>query len=387
MKIFYDHQIFTLQNYGGISRYFCELMDRFSLDPDIELTLALRYSRNENLCNRCSLKQYWSNRSNLLCDTQIFPAIQKITHINILNRLRINQRESVRLLKEQDYDIFHPTYYDPYFLKYLQKKPFVLTVYDMIHELYPDYLSPDDRIKIWKKQLIEQAEAIIAISENTKNDIIKFTNVNPDRISVIYLGNPFEFVNHPDKVKNNIELPIFEKNYLLFVGNRTGYKNFIFFIKSVAELLKKYENLYVYCAGGGPFTPSELKVLNELNILSKVRFVKINDLIMKHLYENAQAFVFSSLYEGFGLPVLEAFSCGCPAILSNSSSLSEIGADAACYFDPNDPESLIQAIEAILSDKHYREILIMKGFERSKLFSWEKTALNTKNVYDNLLHQ
>jgi len=387
MRILFDHQIFSLQNYGGISRYFCELMDRFSLDPDIELTLALRYSRNENICNRHSLNRYWSNRSNLLWDTQIFPAIQKITHVDILNRLRINQIESVRLLKKQDYDIFHPTYYNPYFLQYLQKKPFVLTVYDMIYELYPDYFSPNDPINIWKKQLIEQAEAIIAISENTKNDIIKFTNADPDRISVIYLGNPFEFVNYPDQTKNNLDIPIFNESYLLFVGNRSGYKNFIFFIKSVTELLKKYEDLYIYCAGGGSFTPSELKVLNESNILSKVRFVKINDLIMKHLYENAQAFIFPSLYEGFGLPVLEAFSCGCPAILSNSSSLSEIGADAACYFDPNDPESLIQAIEAILSDKHYREILIMKGFERSKLFSWDKTALDTKKVYNNLLYQ
>lgn len=387
MKILYDHQIFTLQNYGGISRYFCELMDQFSRDPDIEQTLALHYSWNENLCSRYSLNRHWSSRSKFLCDTQIFPVIRKITHVDVLNCLRINQRESMRLLKKQDFDGFHPTYYDPYFLKYLQQKPFILTVYDMIHELYPDHFPPNDPIKTQKKKLIEQAETIIAISENTKSDIIEFTNVEPDRISVVYLGNPFEYMDQSHPVKNNFEYPILEEPYILFVGNRTGYKNFIFFIKSVAELLKKDENLYVYCAGGGPFTQSELKVLNELNILPKVRFVKTNDLIMKHLYENAQAFVFPSLYEGFGLPILEAFSCGCPALLSNSSSLSEVGGDAACYFDPNDPESLVQGIETVLSDDHYREKLIWKGFERLKLFSWKNTAQGTKRVYDNLLHQ
>lgn len=387
MKILYDHQIFTFQNYGGISRYFCELMDQFSKDPDIEQTLALHYSHNENLCNCHSLYQYWSSRSKFLCDTQIFPVIRKVTHVDVLNRLRINQRESVRLLREQDFDVFHPTYYDPYFLQYLQQKPFILTVYDMIHELYPDYFSPNDPTKIRKKELIERAEAIIAISESTKNDIIKFTNVDSDRISVVYLGNPFEYLDQSHQVKNNFEHPILEKPYILFVGNRNGYKNFIFFIKSVAKLLKKDENLRIYCAGGGPFTPHELKILAELNIFSKVRFVKTNDLIMKHLYENAQAFIFPSLYEGFGLPILEAFSCGCPALLSNSSSLSEVGADAACYFDPNDPESLIQSIETVLSDDHYREKLIRKGFERLKLFSWENTAHGTKKVYDNLLYQ
>lgn len=387
MKILYDHQIFTLQNYGGISRYFCELMDQFSRDPDIEQTLALRYSRNENLCNRHSLYQYWSSRSKFLCDTQIFPVIRKVTHVDVLNRLRVNQRESVRLLKKLDFDLFHPTYYDTYFSQHIQQKPFILTVYDMIHELYPDYFPPNDPTKTRKKKLIEQAEAIIAISENTKNDIIKFTNVEPDRISVVYLGNPFEYLDQSHLIKNNFEHPALEKPYILFVGNRTGYKNFIFFIKSVAKLLKKDENLRIYCAGGGPFTRPELKILNELSIFSKVRFVKTNDLIMKHLYENAQAFIFPSLYEGFGLPILEAFSCGCPALLSNSSSLSEVGADAACYFDPNDPESLIQSIETVLSDDHYREILIRKGFERLKLFSWENTALGTKNVYDNLLYQ
>ena len=409
MKILYDHQIFTIQKYGGISRYFCELMGRLSQDPDIELTLALCKSRNENLRNLHLTNRGRKNNNISLCDAQEspiiqkivrlglpvarkiahigFPSIRKIAPIDVLNNLRSNQRESIRLLNKQKYDIFHPTYYDPYFLQHLQQKPFILTIYDMIHELYTNYFSPNDFTKIWKKKLIGQTEAIIAISESTKNDIMKFTGVESDRISVVYLGNPLEYLDQPYRIKKNFEYPTLEKPYILFVGNRDGYKNFMFFIKSITELLKKNENLRVYCAGGGPFTHSELKIFNTLDIFSKVRYVKTNDLIMKHLYENACAFVFPSLYEGFGLPILEAFSCSCPALLSNSSSLPEVGADAACYFDPIDPESLIQSVETVISDDHYREKLIKKGLERVKLFSWENTAQATKKIYDNLLYQ
>lgn len=386
MKLLYDHQIFTLQNYGGISRYFCELMDQFTKAPDISCTLALRYSQNENLQSRPVLNQYWSGKSKIF-SCRMFSVAQQITHVNVLNQLRINQLESMQLLKKQDFDLFHPTYYNPYFLKHLGKMPFVLTVHDMIHELYPTNFSSRDPIKQWKKQLIEKADSVIAISNNTRNDIIRFTNVDPNRISVIYHGNPFEFMEASHYGETSPGIPVFEKSYLLFVGNRSGYKNFNFFVTSVAKILKNYKNLHIYCAGGGSFTAGEMKLLNNLNLLSKVHAVKINDTIMKHLYKNAQAFVFPTLYEGFGLPILEAFSCGCPTVLSNSSSLSEIATDAACYIDPNDAESVVQGIESALSDRHYREDLVRKGYERLKFFSWEKTARETKRVYENLLYQ
>ena len=117
-----------------------------------------------------------------------------------LNYLIHNQGESVPLLKKQDFDVFHPTYFEPYFLKYLQKKPYALTVYDMIHEHFPNYFKTNDQTRVWKKQLIENAAIIIAISENTKQDILKFTKCHPDRIRVIYLGNPFEHLNEPPKI-------------------------------------------------------------------------------------------------------------------------------------------------------------------------------------------
>jgi glycosyltransferase involved in cell wall biosynthesis len=386
MKLLYDHQVFTNQYYGGISRYFCEILHQFSSDPSIDISVALRYSCNENLCSYPALNKCWSRRNNFFSDMRFLSAIQKRININALGLLFRNQKESERMIKKQDFDIFHPTYYCPYFLKHLQKKPYVLTVYDMIHELYPGYFSPRDPTAQWKKEVIEHATAIIAISESTKKDILRFTNGDPERISVIYLGNPFEFLENFRNTAIRSDLLPNEKPYLLFVGKRGGYKNFIFFITALTHILTKDQNLRVFCAGGGQFTAGELKILKDLDIHTKVRVVRSNDYILPQLYTNARAFIFPSLYEGFGLPVLEAFSCGCPVVASNTSSLPEIGGEAACYFDPHDPGSLVQALESVIMDTHSREHYIKKGRERVSEFSWKKTVRDTKTVYENVMN-
>ena len=365
-------------------------MDQFSKDPNISFTLPIHYVQNDNLAQFPQLNKYWSGRYNGLYNNNLVSSLQKKIRFNALNfglnYVINNQGESERLLKKQDFDVFHPTYYEPYFLKYLQKKPFVLTVYDMIHEHFPNYFKANDQTRVWKKQLIENAAIIIAISENTKQDILKFTNADPDRIHVIYLGNPFEHINHEQSTPGP-DVLLFEKPYLLFVGDRSRYKNFDFFIESVAEMLFKHDELHVICAGSSPFTNEEKKLLKNLNISHKVHHIKINDTILKNLYQNARAFVFPSIYEGFGLPILEAFSCGCPAIISKSSSLPEIGGDGAIYFNPSDKESIILAIENVLFNERNRDNLIEKGYDRLKFFSWEKTANKTKKNYENLLNQ
>jgi glycosyltransferase involved in cell wall biosynthesis len=391
MKILYDHQMFFRQNYGGVSRYYCELMNQFSHHPDTSFILSLRYVQNDNLEQFPQLNQYWSHRYNFLYENRVISFTQKKIRFNALNfglnYIINNQGESERLLKEQDFDIFHPTYYEPYFLKFLQKKPYVITVYDMIHELFPQYFKPKDQTKTWKKQLIEHAGAIIAISENTKKDVLKFTEVDPEHVRVIHLGNPLEHRNEPPPGNTFMAYPASQKSYLLFVGGRAAYKNFDFFIQSIAGVLRKHEELHVVCAGSSPFSREEKKTLEKLNIINKVHHVKINDTILKNLYKNARAFIFPSLYEGFGLPILEAFSFGCPTILSKSSSFPEVGGKGALYFEPNDSESIIYAVETVLFNEKFRDDLIKKGYERLKFFSWEKTANSTKNVYHEVLYQ
>lgn len=383
MKILYDHQTFTTQQYGGIPRYFCELTRFFSKCSDLSFEFSLRYSINENLANQPELFQYWSNRSGLLSN-HLLLTFQKKLNKNLLYHLKINQKESIRLLEKGDFDIFHPTGYNPYFLDHI-RKPFVLTVYDMIHEKYPEYYPGQDATTRWKKKVIEKADSIIAISQNTKQDIVHYFNVEPDHISVVYLGNPLEQALEVSNQKQFHKNPMLNSKYILFVGSRERYKNFRFFVSSITSLLQKHDDLHLFCAGGGQFTQREKNQLLNLKILSKVHYISINDEIMIDLYKNAQAFVFPSLYEGFGLPVLEAFSCGCPLIASQNSSLSEIAGDAARYIDPHDKISIVAGIESLLNDNDYREELICKGYERLKLFSWERTARETKKIYENII--
>jgi glycosyltransferase involved in cell wall biosynthesis len=295
--------------------------------------------------------------------------------------------ESERLLKRQDFDLFHPTYYDPYFLRDLQRKPYVITVHDMIHEIFPNNFPSGDPISTWKKQVLENADGIITVSESTKSDIIRFFHIDPERIHVIYHGNPFEEITNAAQYKAPSDSHFTAKPYILFVGNRSGYKNFDFFIDTVSALLHKYLELQVCCAGGGPFTARENEILRNLLISNRVHYFEPNDPLMKNLYINARAFVFPSLYEGFGLPVLEAFSCGCPVMLCNKSSLPEIGGDAALYFDPSDPVSFSNTMERLLTDDTLRMQLIGRGHQRQKQFSWEKTATATRNVYEKLVNR
>lgn len=367
MIIFYDHQIFTFQRYGGISRYFYELINLLKNNEDTVIETPFILSNNYYISN---------NKKN-------------IRHINFLphqefrgkNRLMsiFNKRSSIINFKKQKFDIFHPTYYDPYFLKYIGNKPFILTVHDMIHEKFSEMFDRSDKTSIQKKILIQKANKIIAISNNTKKDLMEILNVDESKIEVIYLGNSMFPKNN---LILNIDIP---QNYILFVGSRSGYKNFDRFIRAVFPLLHKDKNLYVVCAGGGKFQKKEYEFLKQLNILKQVIQFDVNDDILAYLYKNALVFVFPSLYEGFGIPVLEAFTCKCPLVCSNTSSLPEIADGGAVYFDPYDEDSITNAIVNVLENKNIRNNIIKNGTKRLKNFSWRKTATKTKELYQEVL--
>ena len=371
MKILYDHQAFTMQKYGGVSQYFIELYSHLYTMDTIQLEISVLYSEN-------SYYQKLFHQRSIFSEKTILGQYLNFGKYIIINK--INECNSKKQITKENFDIFHPTYYDPYFLKYLNTKPYVLTVYDMIHELFPDMLKRN-KISIQKKKVIDCATKIIAISENTRTDIIKFYEIDPNKIEVIPLATSLHMQN-PDI---SLNLP---QKYILFVGNRWSYKNFIFFIKSISSLLFKEKNLFMVCAGGDFFSYAEQSMLDELKIRSKVLHVTIkSERTLAQLYRKATLFVFPSLYEGFGIPVLEAFSCGCPVAASNCSSLPEVGGDAVNYFDPYNSDSIKNVIEDILYNRAVQDSLRFRGFQRLKLFSWEKTALKTKKVYDNLLYQ
>ncbi len=367
MKVLYDHQIFTNQRFGGISRYFYELIKRFNGDI---------YS--------CKVGAYLSN--NAYYNKDVNPDLKSFfpeNHFRGKDRIIkfANQSFSSKSIKGQDYDIFHPTYYDSYFLKIIKDKPFVVTFYDMIHEKFSNQFEDINFVNQTlgnKKRILEHASKIIAISETTKQDIIEIFEIDSKKIEVVYLGNS---LSNSSLNYNRIV----NEDYILFVGNRGVYKNFIFFVTAIADLLLN-NNLKLICAGGGEFTQQELFLLSSLNIQNRVVFKKIiNDDVLANYYEHALFFCFPSLYEGFGIPVLEAFSCGCPALLSNGGSLPEIGGDAALYFESTSMNSLIAAANKLLSDELLRKKLVEKGNTRLEHFSWDKTYQDHLNIYESIL--
>lgn len=371
MRILYDHQIFTYQKYGGISRYFCELYSHFLTMDKIQPEISIVYSEN-------SYYQELFHQKITLPDQKTLGKYLNIRKNIVINK--INEYYCKKQIRNGYFDILHPTYYNPYFLKYIKTQPYVLTVYDMIHELFPDMFK-GDTTAIQKKKVIECATKIIAISDNTQTDIIKIYDIDPKNIEVIPLATSLQLYT-PDIT---LDLP---PKYILFVGNRGSYKNFTFFLNSISSLLFKEKDLYLICAGGGVFLDFEMHLFSDLKIKGKVLHYPIaNDSTLSQLYRKAILFVFPSLYEGFGIPVLEAFSCGCPVAASNCSSLPEVGGKAMNYFDPNNSDSIQKVVEDIVDNNSLQDSLRTCGYQRLKLFSWEKTALNTKNVYDNLLSQ
>lgn len=354
--ILYDNQIFDIQRFGGISRYFCEIMRRLSFKKDI----AVRYSINYYLTT------YRLGKHRILLPRFIFKRFRKLCQ----NK---NKELSRKLLAQKKKFLFHPTYYDPYFLEYIGNNPYVITVHDMIHEKFPSFFSDAHEMIAQKKEVISRANRIIAISENTKRDIIELLHIDPDKIDVIHHSTSMKYFTG----KQKLELP---NTFLLFVGDRNFYKNFIRLARAFSKLSVQNEDLFLVCTGM-PFSITEKVVLDELDITDKVLQIKATDKQLSELYSRAKLFVFPSLYEGFGIPILEAYACYCPVALSNASCFPEIAGNAGIYFDPYSEASIFNAINEIINNDEKRTDLITKGNERLKLFSWEKTTILTENAY------
>ena len=387
MKILYDHQIFSSQKYGGISRYFFELINSYDKNQDLQWDISLKYSENAYLQNsKLSLNIEKGESTEDLFLGIDFKGKAKIhrtlTKIGLAKHpMILNKHFSIEKISQGSFDLLHPTYYDPYFLKHLNSKPFVLTIYDMNHELYSGiYFKKNNSTVKSKRFLAERAEKIIAISGNTKKDIINLYGIDDKKIDVVYLGSSLVY---QDEDLPNTKL---NKNFILFVGDRHTYKNFKFFLKSISPLIKDGNDLMLICAGSKPFDNSEIKLLQKLKLEKTVSHKPIiNDSSLSQLYRKALCFVFPTLYEGFGIPVLEAFSCGCPAVISNTSSLPEVGGDAALYFDPQDADSILQAVKQVVYNKTLADEMRKKGSNQLKNFSWQKCALETKKVYEGIL--
>jgi glycosyltransferase involved in cell wall biosynthesis len=383
MKILYDYQIFSSQKYGGISRYFSELFASYLKSKRLEFSLGVKYSDNLFLnkiikLEEASPKLFINKSYSELFNGLDFRGKWRLYNLLCLKPsiIRKNRAKSIELLIESDFDVFHPTYYDSYFLNYLKDKPYVITVHDMIHEKASEIIHPKDPILSNKKTVIKNADGVIAVSQSTKDDLIELYGIAPEKINVIYHG-------FSEKNSKNKKIAVcFPSKYLLYVGGRKHYKNFIFFVKSIVPLFRRYKDLFLVCTGL-PFSKDELIELNKQNILDRVISYSMNDSDIAYAYRHALAFIFPSLYEGFGIPLIEAFSLGCPVICSDINVFKEVAQDAALYFDPQNSDSIYTIISNYIDNvKEIKNNLILRGIDRSKSFSWDKAALLTQKVYE-----
>lgn len=366
MRILYDYEIFCLQKYGGASRYFYELISRLLRFPQTEIILYMGKFINEYGLEKFHLQYY-----NFQGKRIKYPPKTKPLFVKFQEYLFEKFRTST------DYNIFHQTYFRPYQTRRNEIR--IITVHDFTHEKYPEYFSFFDRTMKNKRQAINIAQGIICVSNTTKNDLLNFYPEVKGKVKVIYHGNSLN-------VQVNNE-PFFKYPYFLFVGSRKGYKNFALLLYALASLRELRDNYKVVCFGGGCFSKVEMALIKKLSLESKIIQIEGNDIMLANVYKFAAALIYPSLYEGFGIPLVEAMSYGCPLLVSNASCLPEIAQDAALYFDPQSPEDLADKMKVITSDVVLRNKLKEKGLYRSSYFSWDKCANETYEFYKEVIEE
>jgi glycosyltransferase involved in cell wall biosynthesis len=299
----------------------------------------------------------------------------------------------------EDIDLVHFPYFEPFFLELPLYKKFktVVTVHDLTPIVFPENFPSGIKGKIkWKMQrfALKRASAVITDSESSKKDIKKYAGVRENKIHVIYLaaGEDFKRLGTEDvrlkEMRKKFGLP---EKFVLYVGDVTWNKNLPRLIDTIKEV-----NLPLVMVGkslvsedydkSSPWN-ADLNRVNELtkgdsNIM-KLGFVSGEELVQ--LYNLATVFAMPSLYEGFGLPILEAMACGCPVVTSKEGSLPEVAGDAAFYVDAYDMNNIAEGIEKVFKDEKLRKELSEKGLENVKRFSWKKTAEETIEAYKQVL--
>lgn len=371
MKVLYDHQTVLTQSLGGVSRYFVGLMKTLSgMGVKVLCPLpgpdALEQSRNVYALAvpHCFQKPSWVWRLLTWLVRRLRPA--KVGRVLEL-RQRLQRAEVVHAGQ------FHYTQRE-----LLRHPRLVTTVHDMIHEDYflkledvPDWAPPCSRVK---QSYVEHSAHIIAISHYTRERLMTLWGVPTDKITVVHHSNPFEGVELPPRRQEN-------SPFLLFVGARGYYKNFPNFIRAAAPLLRDYPALRIVCTGNAGFSNDEILLMESLGIADRTLHASVSDAELVQLYVDAELFCFPSFMEGFGLPILEAFSCGCPVCCADATCFPEVAGDAACYFNPESVADMEAAMRRVLEDADYRDSLIAAGRRRVALFTRQKTAEATLQVY------
>ena len=366
LRVLFDDEIFSTQFEGGVSRYFTQLIEGL---PAAGATPTLPFRVT---CNRH------------LAESAAFPGWRLPRFAGSRRMLRwFNRRRSLAALDRGRYEIWHATWYDGSGLPHaraLPDKRIVTTVYDMTPEIMPDAIPAGiGDPHAGKRAMVEAADLVVAISAATKADLLRFTATPADRIRVIHLGVGDGMLWRPSEARP-AGLP---DRFLLFVGKRRGYKNFAGVAPALSAVLRQTPDLHLVCVGGGPLSPAERAPF--VGAADRVLQIQADDRTLAWCYAHAAAFLFPSRYEGFGLPILEAFLNRCPAVLAERSCFPEIGGTAALYFDPDRPDGLVDQLGRLIADPAARQRLGEAGALRARDFTWARTARAHAALYRELI--
>lgn len=365
MHIAFDYQIFCRQHHGGISRYFAELAAHIYANKLAEVSLVAPLHRNASLMAlpRTIVRgKYWD-----------------YGHQHPYHELVIRANRMLFAGWEMMHqpDLIHETYFAT--RPGQRRAATVITMHDLIHERFPPLTGNHSFLKA---KAIHHADHIICVSENTRKDLLAWYGVDSSKTTVIHHGIKVPLVS------GDAPLPEIGGPYILYVGSRAGYKNFERLLRAYAGHATLRRNFKLVCMGGEILGAEEARLMAELNLPpDRVVFLSGGDTLLWALYRHAALLVYPSLYEGFGIPPLEAMACDCPVVCSNTSSLPEVAGPAAEYFDPLDVGMMAYAIERVAASPARIAELLCLGRENIRRFSWDKCAQEHMAVYQRLLKQ